>query len=124
MKSLFTYIIEKSEEKESKEKKPTTNVENMQKEIDNYKSSESNQISDLTPDAIKSLLINSDNLNNCITIVNKKDSKFIIKFAEKDYLNDLNNISKTIMDIAKYFKEIMGAKEVKLDDKKYIMTVK
>jgi hypothetical protein len=120
MKNLVDYLIEKKKE----EKKIETNIDIVQQEIDKLVPKEVSQIKEFTPDAIKSLLIRSDQLGGLITIVSSKDKGFLIKFNKEQFLTDKNEITQNIKDIAKYFKEILGAEEVKLNDQEFNMTVK
>lgn len=110
MKSLIKYILEDN------------NLENVQNKIDDIKPNSTNQIKNMTPDSIKSFLINNDELGNIVTIVSIKDDKFIIKFS-KDVFIENNNISDKIIKICKYFKEVFGATDIKIDNKKYILNV-
>ena len=120
MKNLVDYLIEKKKE----EKKIETNIDIVQQEIDKLVPKEVSQIKEFTPDAIKSLLIRSDQLGGLITIVSSKDKGFLIKFNKEQFLNDKNEITQNIKDIAKYFIEILGATKVKLDDQDFTMFVK
>lgn len=110
MKTLKQYIIEKEE-------KQDTNLENTQMEIDDMKANETNQMPKLNADAIKSIIINNPQMGKVIAIVSKKDNEYIVKINKKHYLVD-DKISGVVINIAKYFKETMGAPEVKLDKKK------
>ena len=120
MKNLVDYLIEKKKE----EKKIETNIDVVQQEIDKLVPKEVSQIKEFTPDAIKSLLIRSDQLGGLITIVSSKDKGFLIKFNKEQFLTDKNEITQNIKDIAKYFIEILGANKVKLADQDFTMFVK
>lgn len=121
MKSLVNYIIEKKSEKKDKIE---TNVDIVQKQINKLVPKEVNQMPEFTSDSIKSLLIRSEQLGGLITIVSKEGSGFLIKFNKEQFLTDKNEITQNIKDIAKYFKEILGAEEVKLNAQEFTMTVK
>lgn len=108
MKALNQYILEKKQD---------TNLENTQLEIDDMKSNETNQMLKLNADAIKSIIINNPQMGKVIAIVSKEDNEYIVKINKKHYLVD-DKISGVVINIAKYFKEVMGAPEVKLDKKK------
>ena len=108
MKALNQYILEKKQD---------TNLENTQMEIDDMKANETNQMPKLNADAIKSIIINNPQMGKVIAIVSKEDNEYIVKINKKHYLVD-DKISGVVINIAKYFKETMGAPEVKLDKKK------
>lgn len=110
MRKLIKYIMEKEE-------KQDTNLENTQLEIDDMKANETNQMPKLNADAIKSIIINNPQMGKVISIVSKEDNEYIVKINKKHYLVD-DKISGVVINIAKYFKETMGAPEVKLDKKK------
>ena len=97
--------------------KQDTNLENTQMEIDDMKANETNQMPKLNADAIKSIIINNPQMGKVISIVSKEDNEYIVKINKKHYLVD-DKISGVVINIAKYFKEVMGAPEVKLDKKK------
>ena len=108
MKALNQYILEKKQD---------TNLENTQMEIDDMKANETTQMPKLNADAIKSIIINNPQMGKVIAIVSKEDNEYIVKINKKHYLVD-DKISGVVINIAKYFKETMGAPEVKLDKKK------
>lgn len=110
MRKLIKYIMEKEE-------KQDTNLENTQMEIDDMKANETNQMPKLNADAIKSIIINNPQMGKVIAIVSKEDNEYIVKINKKHYLVD-DKISGVVINIAKYFKEVMGSPEVKLDKKK------
>lgn len=99
------------------------NLDKVQMEVDDMKSNESDQLSKIDADAIKSIILNTESLGNIITIVSKKDNTYIVKFNKKDFIEN-DKISDNIIKICKYFKETMGAKEIKINKKKYILEIK
>ena len=99
------------------------NLDKVQMEVDDMKSNESDQLSKIDADAIKSLIIDSELLGKLITIVSKKGDTYTIKFNKNDFMSD-DKISDNIVKICKYFKETMGAKEIKIDNKKYTLEIK
>ena len=111
MRTLLQYIYEDN------------NLDNVQMQVDGMKSNESDQLSKIDADAIKSLILDNEYLGKLITIVSKKGDTYIIKFNKNDFMSD-NNISDQIILICKYFKVSMGAKEIKMNDKKYILVFK
>ena len=111
MKTLLQYINEDN------------NLDKVQMEIDDIKPNESDQLSKIDADAIKSLIINNDSWNNPITVVSKKNGTYTIKFAKHVFIEN-DKISDTIVNICKYFKQTMGAKEVKIDNKKFLLEIK
>jgi S-adenosylmethionine hydrolase len=122
MKTLLQYIssIEKTSLNEYINE--DNNLDKVQMEVDDMKSNESDQLSKIDADAVKSLIIDSDFLGNLITIVSKKGNTYSVKFNKNDFIVD-GKISDTIIKICKYFKETMGAKEIKIDNKKYILEI-
>lgn len=114
MKTLLQYISYINED---------NNLDKVQMEVDDMKSNESDQLSKIDADAVKSLLINNDALGNLVAIVSKKSGIYTLKFAKKDFIKD-NKIADNIIAICKYFKETMGAKEIKIDNKKYTLEIK
>lgn len=113
MRTLLQYISYINED---------NNLDKVQIEVDDMKSNESDQLSKIDADAVKSLIIDSDFLGNLITIVSKKGNTYRVKFNKNDFIVD-GKISDTIIKICKYFKETMGAKEIKIDNKKYILEI-
>lgn len=111
MRTLLQYINEDN------------NLDKVQMEVDDMKSNESDQLSKIDADAVKSLLINNDALGNLVAIVSKKNGTYTLKFAKKDFIKD-NKIADNIIAICKYFKETMGAQEIKIDNKKYTLEIK
>ena len=101
MRTLLQYINEDN------------NLDKVQMQVDDMKSNESDQLSKIDADAIKSLILDTENLGKLITIVSKKGDTYIIKFNKNDFMSD-NKISDQIISICKYFKETMGAKEIKI----------
>ena len=99
------------------------NLDKVQMEVDDMKSNESDQLSKIDADAIKSLIIDSELLGKLITIVSKKGDTYTVKFNKNDFMLD-GKISDKIITICKYFKETMGAKEIKIDNKKYTLEIK
>ncbi len=99
------------------------NLDKVQMEVDDMKSNESDQLSKIDADAIKSLIIDSELLGKLITIVSKKGDTYTVKFNKNDFMSD-GKISDKIVTICKYFKETMGAKEIKIDNKKYTLEIK
>ena len=122
MRTLLQYIssIEKTSLNEYINE--DNNLDKVQMEVDDMKSNESDQLSKIDADAVKSLIIDSDFLGNLITIVSKKGNTYSVKFNKNDFIVD-GKISDTIIKICKYFKETMGAKEIKIDNKKYILEI-
>ena len=113
MKRFNDYIIEKKQD---------VNLENTQEEIDNMKPNETNQMKKMTPDAIKSIIINSPQMGKVIAIVSEKDGVFTIRINKRHYIVN-NVISGVVINIAKYFKETMGAPKVELDKKEYAIKI-
>lgn len=111
MRSLLQYINEDN------------NLDKVQMEVDDMKSNESDQLSKIDADAVKSLLINNDALGNLVAVVSKKGDTYTVKFNKNDFMSD-GKISDKIITICKYFKETMGAKEIKIDNKKYTLEIK
>ena len=111
MRTLLQYIYEDN------------NLDKVQMQVDDMKSNESDQLSKIDADAIKSLILDNEYLGKLITIVSKKGDTYIIKFNKNDFISD-NKISDQIISICKYFKETMGAKEIKIDNKKYTLEIK
>lgn len=123
MRTLLQYIssIEKTSLNEYINE--DNNLDKVQMEVDDMKSNESDQLSKIDADAIKSLIIDSELLGKLITIVSKKGDTYTIKFNKNDFMSD-DKISDKIVTICKYFKETMGAKEIKIDNKKYTLKIK
>ena len=123
MRTLLQYIssIEKTSLNEYINE--DNNLDKVQMEVDDVKSNESDQLSKIDADAVKSLLINNDALGNLVAIVSKKNGTYTLKFAKKDFIKD-NKIADNIIAICKYFKETMGAQEIKIDNKKYTLEIK
>ena len=111
MRTLLQYINEDN------------NLDKVQMEVDDMKSNESDQLSKIDADAIKSLIIDSELLGKLITIVSKKGDTYTVKFNKNDFMSD-GKISDQIVTVCKYFKETMGAKEIKIDNKKYTLEIK
>ena len=101
MRTLLQYI------------KEDNNLDKVQMQVDDMKSNESDQLSKIDADAIKSLILDNEYLGKLITIVSKKGDTYIIKFNKDDFMSD-GMISDQIISICKYFKETMGAKEIKI----------
>ena len=99
------------------------NLDKVQMQVDDMKSNESDQLSKIDADAIKNLILDNEHLGKLITIVSKKGDTYTIKFNKNDFMSD-GKISDQIITICKYFKETMGAKELKSDNKKYIREIK
>lgn len=123
MRTLLQYIsgIEKSSLNEYINE--DNNLDKVQMEIDELKPNDSEQMSKIDADTIKSIIINTDSLGNIITIVSKKGDYYLLKFNEDDFMQD-NKISDNVIAICKYFKETMGATEVKIDNKKFTLQIK
>lgn len=123
MRTLLQYIssIEKTSLNEYINE--DNNLDKVQMEVDDMKSNESDQLSKIDADAVKSLLINNDALGNLVAIVSKKNSTYTLKFAKEDFIKD-SKIADNIIAICKYFKETMGAQEIKIDNKKYTLEIK
>lgn len=123
MRTLLQYIssIEKTSLNEYINE--DNNLDKVQMEVDDMKSNESDQLSKIDADAIKSLIIDSELLGKLITIVSKKGDTYTVKFNKNDFMSD-GKISDQIVTICKYFKETMGAKEIKIDNKKYTLEIK
>lgn len=123
MRTLLQYIssIEKTSLNEYINE--DNNLDKVQMEVDDMKSNESDQLSKIDADAIKSLIIDSELLGKLITIVSKKGDTYTVKFNKNDFMSD-DKISDKIVTICKYFKETMGAKEIKIDNKKYTLKIK
>ena len=111
MKTLLQYI------------KEDNNLDKVQMQVDDMKSNESDQLSKIDADAIKNLIIDNEHLGKLITVVSKKRDTYIVKFNKDDFMSD-GMISDQIIAICKYFKETMGAKEIKIDNKKYTLEIK
>lgn len=112
MKAFYQYIVEKQD----------TNLENTQMEIDDMKANETNQMKKLNADAIKSIIINSPQMGKVISIVSKEDDFYLVKINKKHYIVD-DKISGVVINIAKYFKETMGAPKVELDKKEFTIKI-
>lgn len=123
MRTLLQYIssIEKTSLNEYINE--DNNLDKVQMEVDDMKSNESDQLSKIDADVIKSLIIDSELLGKLITIVSKKGDTYTVKFNKNDFMSD-DKISDKIVTICKYFKETMGAKEIKIDNKKYTLEIK
>ena len=76
MRTLLQYI------------KEDNNLDNVQMQVDDMKSNESDQLSKIDADAIKSLILDNEYLGKLITIVSKKGDTYIIKFNENDFISD------------------------------------
>ena len=76
MKTLSQYINEDN------------NLDKVQMEVDDMKSGESDQLSKIDADAIKSIIINAENLGKIVTIVSKKGDTYIVKFNKRDFIED------------------------------------
>lgn len=111
MKTLSQYINEDN------------NLDKVQMEVDDMKSGESDQLSKIDADAIKSIIINAENLGKIVTIVSKKGDTYIVKFNKRDFI-EADKISDNVINICKYFKETMGAKEIKIDNKKFTLEIR
>lgn len=113
MKALNQYILEKKQD---------VNLENTQMEIDEMKPNETNQMKKMDCDSIKSIIINNPQMGKVIAIVSEEDGVFDVRINKKHYLvND--KISGVVINIAKYFKETMGAPKVELDKKNYAIKI-
>jgi nucleoside-diphosphate kinase len=111
-KLVFNTVNEKKEEKQD------VNLENTQMEIDEMKPNETNQMKKIDPDTVKSIIINSPQMGKTIAVVSEKDGVFTVKINEKHYVVD-GKISGVVINIAKYFKEVMGAPKVELNKKDF-----
>ena len=76
MRTLLQYI------------KEDNNLDNVQMQVDDMKSNESDQLSKIDADAIKSLILDNEYLGKLITIVSKKGDTYIIKFNKNDFISD------------------------------------
>ena len=103
--------------------KEDNNLDKVQMQVDGMKSNEYDQLSKIDADAIKNLILDNEHLGKLITIVSKKGDTYTIKFNKDDFMSD-SKISDQIIAICKYFKETMGAKEIKIDNKKYTLEIK
>ena len=103
--------------------KEDNNLDKVQMQVDDMKSNESDQLSKIDADAIKSLILDNEHLGKLITIVSKKGDIYTIKFNKDDFMSN-GMISDQIIAICKYFKETMGAQEIKIDNKKYTLEIK
>lgn len=123
MKTLLQYIssIEKTSLNEYINE--DNNLDKVQMEVDDMKSGESDQLSKIDADAIKSIIINAENLGKIVTIVSKKGDTYIVKFNKRDFIED-DKISTNVINICKYFKETMGAQEIKIDNKKFTLEIR
>lgn len=122
MRTLLQYIssIEKTSLNEYINE--DNNLDKVQMQVDDMKSNESDQLSKIDADAIKSLILDNEHLGKLITIVSKKEDTYTVKFNKNDFMTD-DKISDQIITICKYFKETMGAKEIKIDNKKYTLQI-
>jgi hypothetical protein len=123
MKTLLQYISSIEKISLNEYINEDNNLDKVQMEVDDMKSNESDQLSKIDADAVKSLLINNDALGNLVTVVSKKNGTYTLKFAKEDFIKD-SKIANNIIAICKYFKETMGAKEIKIDNKKYTLEIK
>lgn len=123
MRTLLQYISSMEKTSLNEYINEDNNLDKVQMEVDDMKSNESDQLSKIDADAIKSLIIDSELLGKLITIVSKKGDTYTIKFNKNDFISD-GKISDKIITICKYFKETMGAKEIKIDNKKYTLEIK
>ena len=123
MRTLLQYIYSIEKISLNEYINEDNNLDKVQMEVDDMKSNESDQLSKIDADAIKSLIIDSELLGKLITIVSKKGDTYTVKFNKNDFMSD-GKISDKIVTICKYFKETMGAKEIKIDNKKYTLEIK
>lgn len=98
------------------------NIDNVQSEIDDTEPNKTNQLKTIDADTIKSVILNTDSLGKLITIVKDNGKNFNAKFNKNDFAKD-GLISKNIVNICKYFKEVYGAPNVKIDIKTYSINI-
>ena len=90
MKSSEISVLISTEKKSEKKDKIETNVDIVQKQIDKLVPKEVSQMPEFTPDAIKCLLLRSEQLGGLITIVSKEGTGFLIKVNKEQLIILIN----------------------------------